>query len=179
MIPGILARVKALVDLVNWVLGRGDEIKRAVQVIWDKVNDAITFTQQGLNHVIDYVHERIWGGWGHLVWFLNAVTNFLPDAFKRFGTSVVNAIRRLGVELLDHIRAGLRLLEDWVKDRLFDIWVDIKLLTSWVQDWGNKLVYMLTHFPEFLAAHLAGAIYMVADAVGDALDKFIDEHWDD
>jgi phage-related protein len=179
-VPGIIRGLsRAFRELVNAVKSRFSSIKDAVLGVWEKINSIADAVTDKIEQAVTTIFDHIWGATKHFISRLNMVTGLFPATFRRVWQSIFNNFVKMAKWVKGKVWKAAMDTIDYVFGRLSDLFVSVRMLIQWVQDWGNRLVYMLQHFPEFLAGHLAQAFGRVVDQVGDVLDDWIDRHWED
>jgi phage-related protein len=177
--PFISGIPEGLAAVFRAITGRRDEIKAAVMGVWEKLNALADFVAERIQDASTWLFDHIWGATKHLVGLTNVATQFLGATFARGWKSVFDALARTaqwaGMKIF---KAALDVIEH-VGGLLGDVWNAIRGALSWIDDFGKAIWEWIMNFPDVLASSLAGAVYKVADAVGDAIDQFIDEHWED
>ena len=178
--PGITRALSGTFrHLTGVVKNTFDTIRDAVMGIWEKINALASAVAERINHAVTAIFDHIWGAAKLFINRLSMVTGLFPATFKRVWQSIFNRFVEMAKWVKGKVWKAAMDTISYVFGKLFDLFVSVKMLIQWVQDWGNKLVYMLTHFPEFVASHLGRAFAFVVDQVGDVLDDWIDKRWED
>jgi len=178
--PGITRALSgAFRHLVGAVRGTFTSIKDAILGIWEKINAIADSIADKIEHAVTAIFDHIWGAAKLFITRLNMVTGLFPATFRRVWQSIFNRFVEMAKWVKGKVWKAAMDTISYVFGKLFDLFVSVKMLIQWVQDWGNRLVHMLTHFPEFLASQLARGFSYVVDQVGDVLDDWIDRHWED
>jgi hypothetical protein len=179
-LPGIIKALSGTFrHLTGVVTNTFDNIRNAVLGVWEKINALANATAERINHAVTAVFDHIWGASKLFINRLNMVTGLYPAIFRRIWQAIFDRFVQVVKWTKGKIQKAAQDTIDHVFGKLFDVFVAIKMFGEWIQDWGNKLVYMLTHFTEYVAHHLAKAFSYVVDEVGDVLDSYIDAHWED
>lgn len=161
------------------VVGGAQQVKEAAQSVWDAISRLADLIRDSITDALSWVREHIWGGALGIFTRLDDAAFFLGDQTRRVFKSIYDALARtawwVGVKVW---KAALDVI-DWTLDRLKDVWEMLTAVFNWVMDWGGALIDLLMDLTSHVARVLAAAFYRVADEVGDVLDAYIDEHWDD
>ena len=179
-IPGIISAIpEGLSAVFGAVTRRRDEIKAAVMAIWDKINAVADFATEHIVGASTWLFDHVWGGAKSFIGLLNVGAQFLGENFARAWKSVFDALARtawwVGAKLFHELSKVL----DFIGDRLGEVWQFVNASFDWIMTWGGSLIDLLMNLEEHVARVLAGAIMKVADEVGDAIDSYIDAHWND
>jgi phage-related protein len=178
--PGITKALSATFrHLVGGVKNAFDAVRDAVMGIWEKFTAFANTISDKVDNIITAIFDHIWGAAKLFINRLNMVTGLFPATFRRAWQSIFNRFVEFAKWVKGKLWKAVVDTIEYVFGKLFDLFVSVKMLIDWVQDWGNKLVHMFQSFPEFLGSHLAKAFSYVVDQVGDVLDDWIDRHWED
>ena len=179
-LPPIISGIpEGLSNLFNELFRHRDQIRDAVKGIWEKLNDVLNFAADRVRDASTWLFDHIWGGAKAFIGLMNVGAQFLGENFARAWKAVFDALARtawwVGAKMFHEISKVL----DFIGDRLGDVWKFLNATFEWIMTWGGNLIDLLMNLEDHVARVLADAFLRVADEVGDALDKFIDEHWED
>jgi phage-related protein len=178
--PGITKALSATFrHLVGGVKNAFDAIRDAVMGVWEKFTAFANTISDKVDNIITTIFDHIWGAAKLFINRLNMVTGLFPATFRRVWQSIFNRFVEMAKWVKGKIWKAVVDTIEFIWGKLQDWFTAVKMLIQWVQDWGNKLVHMFQNFPEFLAGHLAKGFSYVVDQVGDVLDSWIDDHWED
>jgi len=157
--------------ILRWrdaALGIWEKLTRTIDAIFDAVRDVATWAMQNLGGAIVYYISRMdQGGTG--------LSTRLRDAFN----SVYNAIVKGARWARDTAGALTASLAEWVREKVARLENTILAVRDTLSSAITRIQSWIQDFPHTLQALLPAAMYAVMDRVGDVLDQYIDERWDD
>ncbi len=167
----------------SWVVGKlsagASQLKEAALSVWDAISRLADLIRDSVTDALVWVREHVWGGALGVFVRLDDAAAFLGHSTQRVLKAIYDALARTawwaGAKIW---KASLDVI-DWALDRLREVWETLTAVFNWVMDWGGALIDLLMDLTSHVARVLAAAVYRVADEVGDALDAYIDQHWDD
>jgi phage-related protein len=185
-------------EYVQGLLNRTPSIPGSV---WSTIDSLRRSVEESIHSIQGWVIDQVWKP---LSGFLSKVFQSIPspvDSIRPIRTAVVNALNRVWF----HARVGF----DMVTTRIDDVWREISGairpavnavqnqlsdlarevfrtipnrisgLWSEIVRTASKLDDLIRGFDGLVAGAVVRVFYSIADPIGDILDRYIDDHWED
>jgi phage-related protein len=176
-------------------------LQRGALGVWDAISKLWSAIQGIWDRVAAFVNAHVWGPIKHVFDGLWEGAWLIPTTFGRIMHAIYgmafriahriegafNFARELAGELWGELRSrvwptishAFSRIDDIFREVFSNVWGALRYVLSRINDLFRMFVNLMNGFTALVWGAILDKLYDFLDAIGDILDRFIDDHWED